>query len=419
MRSPAFYCLLFMGLGFSGLVFSALWPAQPVMADETHDIYQKTGSIGLPTVQTLEIQSPHLQQTREVIVSLPTPYGETGDRQKYPVIFVMDAELMFGAVAGLVHYQGMNSQMPEAIVVGIPNAAGTRRDMTPTPLNADGKPLWFGGQQDSYLNFIRDDVIPMVESRFHAAGYRVLVGLSPSGQFALHTLWKAPDLFDAHIALNTADFVAAGYDGSSVFDKTIAMLKQNPQHKGHLYISMPKSGGGSNPRILAGYAKFDAALRETGAEQFRYRQELVDHSGYASVLPAALSALTFIFPAEQWDPSYRDFLSEEPGQTLRNIKEHYARLSEAYGFEAFPKGERYYNRNRLKRIGYLLLAQERTDEAIRIFDYWLSLYPRAANAYDSLADAYGKKGDAARETALRERARAVARENADFRQALY
>ncbi|WP_394223868.1 alpha/beta hydrolase-fold protein [Alteromonas gracilis] len=241
--------------------------------------------------------------------------------------------------------------------------------MTPTPLNRNGEPLWFGGKQEQYLQFIQNDIIPFIEERFHVADYRVLVGLSPTGQFALHSIWNRPGLFNVHMAINTADFNAVGYEKSSVLEKIAAIVESNKQLTGHLYISIPKSGGGQNLQILEGYEKFGLALKSLDGSSFKYKHELTENNGYAAVLPAVTSALHFIFPPELWDPNYRDFMSEKPGQTIQNIKGYYLELSERYGFGAVPKGERYYNRNRLMRMGYVLLKQERNAEAIEMFEY--------------------------------------------------
>ena len=142
------------------LTFIAIVGVSSGNADETHDVYQKAGAIGHPVIQSFQVEAASLKQTRELLVSLPSAYIESGSRVKYPVIFVLDAELMFYPIAGQVYFQGMNSQMPEAIVVGIPNLQGKRRDITPTPLNRNGEPLWFGGKHEQYLQFIQNDVIP-------------------------------------------------------------------------------------------------------------------------------------------------------------------------------------------------------------------------------------------------------------------
>ncbi|WP_199608749.1 alpha/beta hydrolase-fold protein [Flocculibacter collagenilyticus] len=388
-------------------------------SDETHDVYQAKGDLGAPSIAHFVVPSKYLDGNKEIIVSLPHSYVEAKDRQKFPVVFVMDAELMFNAIASQIHFLGLNSQMPEAIVVGIPNESGKRRDLSPAILNSNGKPYGFGGNQDKYLNFIKDEVSQLIYSQFSAAEFKILVGLSPTGQFALHSLWKEPGLFNAHIAINTANFKALGYGEHTVFDKIINTVNSNKELGGHLYISMPKNGGGRNPKILEGYDYLRKELAQSDNKQFKFKQELIDYNSYAAVIPSVMSAFNFIFPPNSWDPNYGNFFSETPGETLKNLKTYYSNLSNEYGFEAFPKGERYYNRNRIKRIGYMLLAKGRIDEAVTLFQYWVSLYPNAANAYDSLADAYQKLGDGAKEEFARNKAKEIAKSNKDFRANLF
>jgi dienelactone hydrolase len=54
---------------------------------------------------------------------------------------------------------------------------------------------------------------------------------------------------------------------------------------------------------------------------------------------------------------------------------------------------RVLDEKNINSLGYALLGGGKTDEAIRVFQLNLSAYPRSANAYDSLADAYQKKGN--------------------------
>ena len=60
---------------------------------------------------------------------------------------------------------------------------------------------------------------------------------------------------------------------------------------------------------------------------------------------------------------------------------------------------------RVNAVGYTLLRSGRIDEAISVFEYNVRAYPQSANCYDSLAEAFEKKGS--REQAIRNYARAV------------
>ncbi len=53
----------------------------------------------------------------------------------------------------------------------------------------------------------------------------------------------------------------------------------------------------------------------------------------------------------------------------------------------------FEDENELNRYGYHLLSQEKTQEALAIFDLLISEFPNAFNAYDSMGEAYLKAGN--------------------------
>lgn len=391
----------------------------PSRADDGHEIYQDASLKSFPNIKRHRLYSKALEQERLIDIAVPANYFETAETYKYPVIFVMDAELMFPMVSGLVHQMTANSQMPDSIIVGINNVAGARRDITPKPFDRDGKPYWFGGQEDKYLQFLTDELLPFLDENYRATDFRILAGLSPTAQFTLHSFWKAPKAFDGYIAINATDFTAVGYEGKTVFEKIEQSLLDAPARSAFLYVSMPQSGVSRNPKIAEAYKRLTNQLARFEPQGVRVKTEAVNKSAYAATLPALMSALEMIYPAVKWDPDYRDFFSEKPGQTLRNLQVYYEGLGSEYGFVALPKGERFFNRNRMKRLGYYLLQKKRADEAMDIFNYWVKLYPNSANAHDSLADALRAMGQTQEEKIVRMRAVSLAREHNDARLAIF
>lgn len=407
MRAPLFLVLLMVPL-------VAAWHGA-LLADEGHDVYQSASDVPYTNIKRHRVASNILQDSYVVDVALPVNYHETSDSHTYPVIVVMDAEFLFPVVSGLVHQMVANSQMPESIVVGVMNAPGKRRDITPKPFNRQGQPYWFGGKEDHYLQFLTKELLPLISRTYRAADFRTLMGLSPTAQFALHGFWKAPGAFDAVIALNATDFTAVGYEGQSVFEKIEMSLEKAEKGPRFLYVSMPQEGVQRNPAIAEAYKSLRNRLAAFADHGLKVKTDVIDQKAYAAAVAGVMNAFEMIFPSEAWDVSYRSFVSETEGQTLANLKAFFAELSASYGFTVLPKGERFYNRNRLKRLGYYLLQNSRAEEAVAIFKYWIDLYPNAANAYDSLADAYRVMGQQEEAVRAREKAIQLANENEDFR----
>jgi tetratricopeptide (TPR) repeat protein len=53
----------------------------------------------------------------------------------------------------------------------------------------------------------------------------------------------------------------------------------------------------------------------------------------------------------------------------------------------------------VNRLGYAFLGMKKLDDAVRLFEWNVELYPKSYNVYDSLAEAYAARGD--KERAIR------------------
>jgi tetratricopeptide (TPR) repeat protein len=84
----------------------------------------------------------------------------------------------------------------------------------------------------------------------------------------------------------------------------------------------------------------------------------------------------------------------------------YAAASKAFrSFREDPAHVYLETESEVNRLGYELLREDRTDEAIDIFRLNVEAYPKSANTYDSLAEAYLKKGN--KEEAIKYYSKAV------------
>lgn len=69
------------------------------------------------------------------------------------------------------------------------------------------------------------------------------------------------------------------------------------------------------------------------------------------------------------------------------------------------------NRNQLNRYGYQLLGEDKADKAITIFKLNVKRYPKEWKVYDSLADAYERKGNSKRAVKNYKKALSMAPDN--------
>ena len=142
-----------------------------------------------------------LQEQRTFWIHLPDG-GPLVDGQRYPVIYLLDAEQHLGGLAAVQHYYNQ-FRMPEMIVVGISNAEHRTRDLTPTEIDSrNGAAVGESGGSEQFTSFLSDELIPFIDSTYPTTSHRVLIGHSYAGLFTIQTLIRHPSLFTNYIALD-------------------------------------------------------------------------------------------------------------------------------------------------------------------------------------------------------------------------
>jgi len=147
------------------------------------------------TVKQDSIQSAVLKQNRKISIFLPEGYDVKD--AKFPVIYVLDADGRDQHVVPTARFLFVNGKMPRAIVVGVFNI-DRNHDFLPD----SSKSANTGGGADNFVLFFKDELIPYINKSFKTEPFRVLVGHSFGGVFAMHALLTDPDLFDAYVAID-------------------------------------------------------------------------------------------------------------------------------------------------------------------------------------------------------------------------
>ncbi len=146
-----------------------------------------------------KLTSIKVGEIREFYVSLPDNYLASGE--KYPVLLMLDGEFNFnsGVIGGLRHAAQLG-EMPEFIIVGIPNT-DRAKDCFPEELTyKDGSKA--GGRADRFLDFIGEELLPHIEKNYHCEPFRVLYGTSNTGFTAVYALFHSPELADYYVAVS-------------------------------------------------------------------------------------------------------------------------------------------------------------------------------------------------------------------------
>jgi len=310
--------------------------------------------------KAIKIRSAILDEERTILVNLPDDYDVS--QRRYPVLFLLDGDAHFHHVTGIVHFLTTRNMIPPMIVIAIPNIDRTR-DFSPTTV--DQRPT--SGGADKFLEFFREELIPYVDSHYHTHDYRIIVGHSLGGVFAIYALLTQPDVFNAYIAISPS----LGYDNDLLLKKAPAILEKSPELKKFLFMTV-----GNEPRYIPRLEAFSKILEEKAPQGLEWKYTYMEKEDHVSVTHRSIY--------DGLETLYQDWRVSESliQKGLHGIQDHYKTLSEKFGYE-IPVLPRVYN-----LLGYDLIQKKKIDEAIEVFELCINAYPLYWYAYGNLGYCY-------------------------------
>lgn len=227
-----------------------------------------------PPYKAFKISSHILGEKRVILEYVPDGYASSG--KSYPVLFHLDADPRsstygpsFYTIAKNINACG--DPVPEMIVLGIPNTARTR-DMIPVEETYKDAAFPAPGQARNFLQFITDELIPEVRTRYRTSEFRILYGRSDSGLFALYALMESPDAFQAVIASSPS----ANRCPAFMLNGVKRLFQENPDLAGTLFMIY----GEKEHVIEHPLREFAAAIERAASKNFVLHVQRVAGEGH-------------------------------------------------------------------------------------------------------------------------------------------
>ncbi|WP_420386321.1 alpha/beta hydrolase-fold protein [Roseivirga sp.] len=129
------------------------------------------------------IESAEMGSQMEYQVYLPENYSE---EKEYPVLYLLDAKRFYLYGASLLNTFRQYDLTPEFVVVGIYTGYPERF-------------AYFSSRKDEFMAFIKDELIPEVESKYRASDERILFGWEYGGSLAYHFFAHDNSIFDSYL----------------------------------------------------------------------------------------------------------------------------------------------------------------------------------------------------------------------------
>ena len=236
---------------------------------------------------TFKIKSKTLDETREIYVYYPPDHEDSGSA--FPVIYLLDGHSLHNVCASFVQHYSNRDRIPKVIVVGIAST-DRLRDFTPFEREAyNGE--YGGGGAKNFINFLSDELFPIVEDKYPTRNDRILMGHSYGGLFVTYALMSRPELFRAYLACSP--WLSEG--DSIMIDEIEKQLQQGGYDKTKLFYLAhePINSPGIENRILKMKQVFEKHSGDVFVLEYK-RYSDADHSNLP--LKAILDSLDFFFP---------------------------------------------------------------------------------------------------------------------------
>ncbi|TGD77686.1 alpha/beta hydrolase [Hymenobacter wooponensis] len=231
---------------------------------------------------TDSLRSTILQESRKFYVHVPA--GAAGQRaatQRYPVVYLFDADAQFAAATSMVQYlsTNYNAVCPQMIVVGLLHP-DRRKDLTPTHVATD-PPFWAAGASrtsgggEPFIAFLEQELMPYIDRHYPTQPRKLLIGHSLGGLAVMQIFVHHTRLFDSYICLDPSMW----WDNQTLLQETKRALETRrfPGTSFYLGIAHTAAEGLDIPTVLADTTPATLHMR-SGLTLQRYF-ELNPHNG--------------------------------------------------------------------------------------------------------------------------------------------
>ena len=212
---------------------------------------------------------------------------------------------------------------------------------------------------------------------YRVAPFKVLLGHSLGGLFAVHAMLTDPKPFDAYVVVSPSVY----WRDRILIKDAARLFERNPRFKSFLYLA---TSGRENERTATSVAELAQLLADAAPDSLVWEFHTYQEENHLTVPQISLyEGLTALF--SDWQTS--GVFSTDPREGLGLAEEHFARLSAKYGYE-IPVPEWI-----VRRFANTFRSNDRSDEALEALQLGTRLYPRSARAHAELAQAHYELGN--------------------------
>ena len=276
-------------------------------------------------------------------------------------------------------YSGINIYVEPVIFVGIMTSNRQfeflPKNKTNQPLKDYGETVKLGGA-DSLAMSLRDEVFPVIKSKYRTNGYNIAMGHSLGGSFATYTLTKYPELFNTIIAVSPNYY----YDNGQLLTIFDSLATSKLLNKKFIYVAYGK-GDKLEERFKNSTIRFNEILKKKNFVGLHWEVQSLDNDSHATTpMEGFFKGFNSFSKALTVDDALAEsFATDKSKSYIDNLKTY-------YNSQSIETGIKLPVINDVNRLAYNSFYTNKKEEAIKILEWGVSLYTDDANLFDSLGE---------------------------------
>jgi predicted alpha/beta superfamily hydrolase len=227
-----------------------------------------------PAIIDDTIFSKILDEPRNVKICLPDEYVQ-GSAVKYDVVYILDGETHLNDFLYIYKFARRENFIPPLILISIPNTytgEGNMRDRDFLPEKSPDNPK--AGGASNFIDFLKNELIPYIGTKYPASGDNSLFGHSLGGLFTLYVFLKEPGLFSTYYCSDPA----LPWNDSQIITMTEETLKHTNDLDKTLWII-----GVKETYKNVGIAKLDSDLMAVAPRGLNWKVSVYPNETHMSV----------------------------------------------------------------------------------------------------------------------------------------
>jgi len=219
------------------------------------------------------------------------PNQKTIPIDSLPMIFLLDADLLFGMTYDIVRWLKLENEIPYSAVIGISYGSNVSdwfrkrsRDFTPSQ---DQTKVWgewpLAGGAENFKKFIEFELFKFVNDEFGLKnGTKTIIGGSFGGLICTDILFSNPSLFDNYIILCPA----LKWNDKEIFKKEAIYFKDHSDLNSNVFTAI---GNLDEKNMTEPWTEFVNLIESRKYTGLTFQKWLIDNETHMSSFPSGIT----------------------------------------------------------------------------------------------------------------------------------